>query len=314
MREPLVVDWDGTVTEVDGLHLVLSEFGDVDVYEQAEERLGRSLTLHEVIAFEFETVRAPLADVVAWVRSNVRIRPGFADLARRHRPLVVSSGFHELIDPVLERVTDVVEVVVELIRNASLVQVLGEAVARKNASRRLRDAAIREPVSHVDEVTETRNVGPLAWLAADRTGPGVAKDGAPTIGARVEPVGAHLELQALALQHRIDELMEATRDHEWTVTSREVGKAGSDTDVRSDPGNDIGEWRTDGLELECDHLVKRQAAPEALFRLLVHVDVTELGQNEVQAVHLGHGPVPIDDERLAHRHLLPAARARAVGH
>ena len=33
MREPLVVDWDGTVTEVDGLHLVLSKFGDVDVYQ-----------------------------------------------------------------------------------------------------------------------------------------------------------------------------------------------------------------------------------------------------------------------------------------
>jgi len=103
MREPLVVDWDGTVTEVDGLHLVLSEFGDLDVFEQAEERLGRSLTLHEVIGFEFETVRAPLADVVAWVRANVRVRAGFAALARRHRPLVVSSGFHELIDPVLER-------------------------------------------------------------------------------------------------------------------------------------------------------------------------------------------------------------------
>ena len=103
MREPLVVDWDGTVTEVDGLHLVLSEFGDVDVYRQAEERLGRSLTLHEVIAFEFETVRAPLADVVVWVRENVRVRAGFAEVARRWKPLVISSGFHELIDPVLER-------------------------------------------------------------------------------------------------------------------------------------------------------------------------------------------------------------------
>ena len=103
MREPLVVDWDGTVTEVDGLHLVLSEFGDVDVYRQAEERLGRSLTLHEVIAFEFETVRAPLADVVVWVRENVRVRAGFAEVARRWKPLVISSGFHEFIDPVLER-------------------------------------------------------------------------------------------------------------------------------------------------------------------------------------------------------------------
>jgi 2-hydroxy-3-keto-5-methylthiopentenyl-1-phosphate phosphatase len=99
----LVVDWDGTVTEVDGLHLVLLEFGDVGVYDEAERRLGRDLTLHEVIALEFESVRAPLPEVVAWVRENVRVRPGFADLARRRRPLVVSSGFHELIDPVLGR-------------------------------------------------------------------------------------------------------------------------------------------------------------------------------------------------------------------
>jgi 2-hydroxy-3-keto-5-methylthiopentenyl-1-phosphate phosphatase len=99
----VVVDWDGTVTEVDGLHMVLEEFGDAGVYHAAETRLGRELTLHEVIALEFETVRAPIGDVVAWLLENVRVRPGFAEFARRHAPLVVSSGFHELIEPVLER-------------------------------------------------------------------------------------------------------------------------------------------------------------------------------------------------------------------
>jgi 2-hydroxy-3-keto-5-methylthiopentenyl-1-phosphate phosphatase len=103
LREKLVVDWDGTVTEVDGLHLVLLEFGDVGVYERAEEELGRTLTLHEVIALEFETIHAPLAEVVDWVRENVSIRAGFAELVAAYRPLVVSSGFHELIQPVLQR-------------------------------------------------------------------------------------------------------------------------------------------------------------------------------------------------------------------
>jgi 2-hydroxy-3-keto-5-methylthiopentenyl-1-phosphate phosphatase len=88
---------------VDGLHLVLLEFGDEAIYDEAETRLGRDLTLHDVIAFEFASVRAPLQEVVSWVRENVRVRPGFAEFARRHRPLIVSSGFHELIDPVLER-------------------------------------------------------------------------------------------------------------------------------------------------------------------------------------------------------------------
>jgi 2-hydroxy-3-keto-5-methylthiopentenyl-1-phosphate phosphatase len=99
----VVVDWDGTVTETDGLHLVLLEFGDEKLYDAAENRLGRDLTLHEVIALEFESVRAPLDEVVAWMVENVRVRDGFAELARKHRPLIVSSGFHELIEPILER-------------------------------------------------------------------------------------------------------------------------------------------------------------------------------------------------------------------
>ena len=99
----VVLDWDGTVTELDGLHLVLEEFGDATIYDEAERRLGRGLTLHEVIAWEFRSVRAPLAEVVDWALEHVRVRDGFAAFAREHRPLVLSSGFHELIEPVLAR-------------------------------------------------------------------------------------------------------------------------------------------------------------------------------------------------------------------
>ena len=41
--------------------------------------------------------------MVDWLLEHARIRPGFRELAERHRPLVVSSGFHELIEPILER-------------------------------------------------------------------------------------------------------------------------------------------------------------------------------------------------------------------
>ena len=69
------------------------------------------MTLNEVIAAEFATVTAPLDEVVAHVLEHARVRPGFAELARARHPLVVSSGFHELIEPVLERegVLDAVE-------------------------------------------------------------------------------------------------------------------------------------------------------------------------------------------------------------
>jgi 2-hydroxy-3-keto-5-methylthiopentenyl-1-phosphate phosphatase len=83
---------------------VLSRFGDAGVYERAEAELeaGRA-TLNDVIAAEFATVTAPLEEVVAYVVAEARIRPGFAELARARHPLVISSGFHELIEPVLER-------------------------------------------------------------------------------------------------------------------------------------------------------------------------------------------------------------------
>jgi 2-hydroxy-3-keto-5-methylthiopentenyl-1-phosphate phosphatase len=108
----LVLDWDGTVTARDTLDLVLQEFGDAEIYERVESELERgTMTLNDVIAAEFATVTAPLADVVPFVLEHARVRPGFAELARAQRPLVVSSGFHELIEPVLERegVLDAVE-------------------------------------------------------------------------------------------------------------------------------------------------------------------------------------------------------------
>ena len=99
----LVLDWDGTVTEVDTLHLVLERFGVAEVYRRVEDDLGRALTLHEVIAAEFETVRAPLDEVVAFVVDEARVRSGFRELVDEFRPTVISSGFHELIRPGLAR-------------------------------------------------------------------------------------------------------------------------------------------------------------------------------------------------------------------
>jgi 2-hydroxy-3-keto-5-methylthiopentenyl-1-phosphate phosphatase len=99
----LVLDWDGTVTEIDGLHMIIEEFGDREIYRVTEGQLGRSMSLHEVIAVEMATLTLPLADAVRWVREHVTVRPGFRELARRFRPTILSSGFCELIEPVLER-------------------------------------------------------------------------------------------------------------------------------------------------------------------------------------------------------------------
>ncbi len=99
----LVLDWDGTVTETDTLHLAIEEFGNVDVFVEMESEIGRRMTLQEVIAAEMRTIRAPLEDVVAYLLATVSLRAGFGELVEGRDPLVVSMGFHELIEPLLER-------------------------------------------------------------------------------------------------------------------------------------------------------------------------------------------------------------------
>lgn len=99
----VVVDWDGTVTEGDTLHAAIAQFGDVGVFRAMQTEMGCALTLREVISMEMATISAPLDEVVAFLVDSVALRPGFRELVERHDPLVASMGFHELIDPLLER-------------------------------------------------------------------------------------------------------------------------------------------------------------------------------------------------------------------
>jgi 2-hydroxy-3-keto-5-methylthiopentenyl-1-phosphate phosphatase len=99
----VVLDWDGTVTERDTLHMVIEHFGDVEVFRRMDGRIGRDLALNEVIGNEMATISTPLDEVVAWLRDTVRVRPGLGELVAAYDPLIVSAGFRELIDPVLER-------------------------------------------------------------------------------------------------------------------------------------------------------------------------------------------------------------------
>jgi 2-hydroxy-3-keto-5-methylthiopentenyl-1-phosphate phosphatase len=109
MSTTIFVDFDGTITEQDLLDRIAQTFGSPAVYREVDERLDAgTLTLHEVLKREFEPVRAPLADVVSWVLEHATVRPGFAALVqhareRSWRVVVLSSGFRELIEPVLER-------------------------------------------------------------------------------------------------------------------------------------------------------------------------------------------------------------------
>src|SRR5256885_2903792 len=105
----VVLDFDGTVTESDLLDRIALEFGDSAVYQEVEDGLDEGrLPLRDVITREFEPVTAPLDEVIQWVLGEARIRRGFGDFVRDAQARgwdvhVVSSGFEELIEPVLER-------------------------------------------------------------------------------------------------------------------------------------------------------------------------------------------------------------------
>jgi 2-hydroxy-3-keto-5-methylthiopentenyl-1-phosphate phosphatase len=109
LSRTLVVDFDGTVTEQDLLDTIASRFGDPVVYQEVDDGLDEGrMPLREVITREFEPVRKPLDEVVEWELETVRIRPGFRELVelareRGWRFVIVSSGFHELIEPILQQ-------------------------------------------------------------------------------------------------------------------------------------------------------------------------------------------------------------------
>jgi 2-hydroxy-3-keto-5-methylthiopentenyl-1-phosphate phosphatase len=83
--------------------MLLEEFGDQEVFDRAEEALGKTMTLREVIELEFSTVRAPFDEVLTWMLEHVRVRAGFRAFAEAHDPLILSSSFVETIEPLLAR-------------------------------------------------------------------------------------------------------------------------------------------------------------------------------------------------------------------
>ncbi len=96
------------------------------------------MPLREVITREFAPVTAPLDEVVAWVLEHARVRAGFREFVEQAQSggwdvHVVSSGFHELIEPVLEREG------VDVLLHANRVDASTERLARRLAvSGRLR--------------------------------------------------------------------------------------------------------------------------------------------------------------------------------
>ena len=104
----IVVDFDGTITEDDTLVDMCRRHAP-EVFEQVEDdlRAGR-ITLRECIRREFEAITGDHDEIVRLAVERSVVRAGFADFVRAaeatgDRVVVVSAGFREVIQPVLER-------------------------------------------------------------------------------------------------------------------------------------------------------------------------------------------------------------------
>ena len=161
------------MTERDGLHMAIERFGDLDVFSALELELGRTMTLDEVIAEEMATITAPFEEVRDWLVAHVRVRPGFRELVAAYDPLIVSSGFHELIEPVLRREGIELEVLanrVEARPDGWLVSFRDEAACARCGEPCKRAGVAGAPYAYVGDGYSDRCVA----LAAERV---FARDG-----------------------------------------------------------------------------------------------------------------------------------------
>jgi 2-hydroxy-3-keto-5-methylthiopentenyl-1-phosphate phosphatase len=102
----IICDFDGTVTARDTNSALARRFAP-EAYANVEGLLAsRELTLREVLAAEFEQVTVGL-EAVLEVACSIPFRAGFAELLKAaeqhaHHVVLLSSGFHEVIEPMLE--------------------------------------------------------------------------------------------------------------------------------------------------------------------------------------------------------------------
>jgi 2-hydroxy-3-keto-5-methylthiopentenyl-1-phosphate phosphatase len=103
----LAVDFDGTITMRDTLHVIVDEHGCEGVWEALEPdlRAGR-ITIEQAMSTQFAEVKAPPEEIHALVRDRAGVRDGIHELVRfaeeeGHRLVIMSAGFRSVIDQVL---------------------------------------------------------------------------------------------------------------------------------------------------------------------------------------------------------------------
>jgi 2-hydroxy-3-keto-5-methylthiopentenyl-1-phosphate phosphatase len=102
----LLLDFDGTVTAEDTIDLLVQAWAP-DVWAETEAALrAGDMTLDEALERQLAGVRATEDEALGFMRAEIELRPGLPGLVAfclEHavEPVIVSSGFHEVIQPIL---------------------------------------------------------------------------------------------------------------------------------------------------------------------------------------------------------------------
>ena len=182
----LAVDFDGTITMRDTLHVIVDEYGRAGVWDELEPDLvaGR-ITIEEAMSEQFRTVTATPDEVSALIRQRAGVREGFTDLVqfaeqRGHRLVVMSAGFRSVIDLVM---ADLGLEHLEVVSNEAIFSADGCTLVFSDdrgelceiCDRRCKRHAMRvrhegEPVVYVGDGISDRCVSGLADLVFARAG------------------------------------------------------------------------------------------------------------------------------------------------
>jgi len=104
----VIVDFDGTAHELDLLDAVCSRHAPAQTEEAEAALVAGEISLNECIRREFEPIRADHDAIVEECLTLGSLRQGFERFVARagavgHRVVIVSSGFHAIIGPILEQ-------------------------------------------------------------------------------------------------------------------------------------------------------------------------------------------------------------------
>jgi hypothetical protein len=199
--------------------------------------------------------------------------------------------------PRCERGSHRVEVVEGLVRDPTFVEPDGEAPARETALRGERHTAVGDAVADVCEPGETVNRPALAALAADGTDRPLGERGPPALGGGVDVVRDEADLDPLAAEDGVDQLVEAGRHDQRVVLRDQLAEPGAHAHVFEEEPDDVLAGRADRRHLGSDHLVERQGSPQFVLQPVEDLEIAEPLDRHVQRVPLRHRPVPVEDQR-----------------